>query len=187
MKPSLQLKIGQHLTMTPQLQQAIRLLQLSTLDLQSEIQEALESNPLLEMEEPRADGNDAEGTGESETTSSTSDDFTDLVDFSKTTDYTSTSDTPATQNANEVSVDLEGKEMPDELPVDSDWDTLFDGNAGSSGSSGSGDDDDYDFESEGQGLASNNKEYWEQVENYSPYEPSRRPSSTSSRRRQASR
>jgi RNA polymerase sigma-54 factor len=51
MKQSLQLKIGQQLTMTPQLQQAIRLLQLSTLDLQQEIQEALESNPMLEMEE----------------------------------------------------------------------------------------------------------------------------------------
>jgi RNA polymerase sigma-54 factor len=51
MKQSLQLKIGQHLTMTPQLQQAIRLLQLSTLDLQQEIQEALESNPLLEAED----------------------------------------------------------------------------------------------------------------------------------------
>ncbi len=49
MKTSLQLKMGQHLTMTPQLQQAIRLLQLSTLDLQQEIQEALESNPLLEQ------------------------------------------------------------------------------------------------------------------------------------------
>ena len=42
MKVSLQLKLGQQLTMTPQLQQAIRLLQLSTLDLQNEIQEALE-------------------------------------------------------------------------------------------------------------------------------------------------
>lgn len=51
MKPSLQLKLGQQLAMTPQLQQAIRLLQLSTLDLQQEIQEALESNPLLEVEE----------------------------------------------------------------------------------------------------------------------------------------
>ena len=51
MKPSLQLKIGQQLTMTPQLQQAIRLLQLSSLELQSEIQEALESNPMLEMNE----------------------------------------------------------------------------------------------------------------------------------------
>ncbi len=148
MKPSLQLKIGQHLTMTPQLQQAIRLLQLSTLDLQSEIQEALESNPLLEMEEPRNEASDPDGNIESESASnSSSDDFTDIVDFSKTTDYTSTADTPTTQNADEVSVDLEGKEMPDELPVDSDWDTLFDGNAGSSGSSGGGDDDDYDFES----------------------------------------
>jgi len=51
MKQSLQLKLGQQLTMTPQLQQAIRLLQLSTLDLQQEIQEALDSNPMLEMED----------------------------------------------------------------------------------------------------------------------------------------
>jgi RNA polymerase sigma-54 factor len=51
MKQSLQLKIGQHLTMTPQLQQAIRLLQLSSLDLHQEIQEALYSNPLLEAYE----------------------------------------------------------------------------------------------------------------------------------------
>jgi RNA polymerase sigma-54 factor len=54
MKQSLQLKLGQHLTMTPQLQQAIRLLQLSTLELQTEIQEALETNPMLEVVE---DGN----------------------------------------------------------------------------------------------------------------------------------
>ncbi|MBT8449261.1 MAG: RNA polymerase factor sigma-54, partial [Gammaproteobacteria bacterium] len=51
MKPSLQLKIGQQLTMTPQLQQAIKLLQLSSLELQSEIQEALETNPMLEVAE----------------------------------------------------------------------------------------------------------------------------------------
>ena len=51
MKASLQLKLGQSLTMTPQLQQAIRLLQLSTLDLQQEIQQALESNPMLETSE----------------------------------------------------------------------------------------------------------------------------------------
>ena len=51
MKPSLQLKMGQHLTMTPQLQQAIRLLQLSALDLQTEIQEIIESNPMLEIDE----------------------------------------------------------------------------------------------------------------------------------------
>ena len=51
MKQSLQLRLGQQLTMTPQLQQAIRLLQLSSLDLQTEIQQAVENNPLLEMDE----------------------------------------------------------------------------------------------------------------------------------------
>lgn len=56
MKPSLQLQIGQQLTMTPQLQQAIRLLQLSTLDLRLEIQQTVEGNPLLELEEGREEG-----------------------------------------------------------------------------------------------------------------------------------
>ncbi len=51
MKPSLQLRIGQQLTMTPQLQQAIRLLQLPTLELQAQVRQALESNVLLEAEE----------------------------------------------------------------------------------------------------------------------------------------
>jgi RNA polymerase sigma-54 factor len=50
MKQSLQLKIGQSLTMTPQLQQAIKLLQLSSIDLEAEIQEIVETNPLLEVE-----------------------------------------------------------------------------------------------------------------------------------------
>ncbi|MCP8687899.1 RNA polymerase factor sigma-54 [Marinobacterium sedimentorum] len=61
MKQGLHLKIGQHLTMTPQLQQAIRLLQLSTLDLQQEIQEALENNPMLESsDEDHDEAADAE-------------------------------------------------------------------------------------------------------------------------------
>ena len=51
MRQGLQLKISQQLTMTPQLQQAIRLLQLSTLDLRQEMIEQLYSNPLLEMDE----------------------------------------------------------------------------------------------------------------------------------------
>ncbi|AWK43627.1 RNA polymerase factor sigma-54 [Photorhabdus laumondii subsp. laumondii] len=51
MKQSLQLRLSQQLAMTPQLQQAIRLLQLSTLELQQEIQQALEMNPLLEQDE----------------------------------------------------------------------------------------------------------------------------------------
>ncbi|WP_435234918.1 RNA polymerase factor sigma-54 [Psychromonas sp. PT13] len=51
MKQGLQLKMGQQLAMTPQLQQAIKLLQLSTLDLQQEIQNALDENPLLEQDD----------------------------------------------------------------------------------------------------------------------------------------
>ena len=51
MKPSLQLKIGQQLTLTPQLQMAIRLLQLPVLDLQQEIRAALDENVMLEAEE----------------------------------------------------------------------------------------------------------------------------------------
>jgi RNA polymerase sigma-54 factor len=51
MKPSLQLRIGQQLAMTPQLQQAIRLLQLPTIELQAQVLQALESNVMLEAEE----------------------------------------------------------------------------------------------------------------------------------------
>jgi len=57
LKPSLQLKLGQSLTMTPQLQQAIRLLQLPSLELQAHIRELLESNVMLEADE------DFEATG----------------------------------------------------------------------------------------------------------------------------
>ncbi|MEY2854478.1 MAG: hypothetical protein RL030_1610, partial [Pseudomonadota bacterium] len=51
LKASLQLRLGQQLTMTPQLQQAIRLLQLPSLELQAHIRELLESNVMLEAEE----------------------------------------------------------------------------------------------------------------------------------------
>jgi RNA polymerase sigma-54 factor len=59
MKHSLQLKLSQHLTLTPQLQQSIRLLQLSTLDLNQELERFLMENPLLE----RIDGWSDTGTG----------------------------------------------------------------------------------------------------------------------------
>lgn len=51
MKPTLQLKLSQHLTLTPQLQQSIRLLQLSTLELNQEIEKFLTENPMLERED----------------------------------------------------------------------------------------------------------------------------------------
>ncbi len=68
LKPTLQLKLGQTLTMTPQLQQAIRLLQLPVLDLNAQIQEALEENIMLEMEDlPDVPQTSAETTAEVET------------------------------------------------------------------------------------------------------------------------
>src|ERR1700756_5457048 len=67
MKQSLALRVGQTLTMTPALQQAIRLLQLSSLDLQQEIRQALESNVMLE-----ADGEEGEGGEEPAAASSSS-------------------------------------------------------------------------------------------------------------------
>ena len=95
MKPSLQIRLGQSLTMTPQLQQAIRLLQLSTLELQTEIQQALESNPMLE----ERDGDNDEPVDVDEAVSD-SDVDSDL--------------------------NLDGDRIPDELPVDSQWDDVYD-------------------------------------------------------------
>ena len=54
MKPSLQVRLSQHLALTPQLQQSIRLLQLSTLELHQEVEQMLEQNPFLEAEEEPA-------------------------------------------------------------------------------------------------------------------------------------
>jgi RNA polymerase sigma-54 factor len=55
MKHSLQLRLSQHLTLTPQLQQSIRLLQLSTLELNQEIETFLQENPLLESDDGGGD------------------------------------------------------------------------------------------------------------------------------------
>ncbi|MBI3366987.1 MAG: RNA polymerase factor sigma-54 [Burkholderiales bacterium] len=54
MKPSLQVRLSQHLALTPQLQQSIRLLQLSTLELHQEVEQMLEQNPFLETDEDHA-------------------------------------------------------------------------------------------------------------------------------------
>src|ERR1700675_3999626 len=75
MKPSLQVRLSQHLALTPQLQQSIRLLQLSTLELHQEVEQMLEQNPFLEAEdevapafEPLAErSTPAERAGERET------------------------------------------------------------------------------------------------------------------------
>ncbi|HTP61869.1 MAG TPA: RNA polymerase factor sigma-54 [Burkholderiales bacterium] len=55
MKPTLQFRLSQHLTLTPQLQQSIRLLQLSTIELNQEIERLLMENPILEREDGETD------------------------------------------------------------------------------------------------------------------------------------
>lgn len=114
-KPSIQLKLGQQLAMTPQLQQAIRLLQYSTLELQAHIQEILDSNPLLDSDE---DGEES---------------------------YSS--EAPARDEATTTPEDT----IPDDLPVDSAWEDIYDSASmpGSSGSRLEGDDrDPYESQSE---------------------------------------
>ncbi len=134
MKQSLQLKLGQQLTMTPQLQQAIRLLQLSTLDLQTEIQEALETNPMLDVAE---------------------DDSADFPQENHEVDFSSNKETPSKgEDANSSRDEREdhapdgewSNEIPTELAVDTSWDDVY-----QSAPSGTGlsrpDNDDMDFES----------------------------------------
>ena len=106
--------------MTPQLQQAIRLLQLSTLDLQQEIQEALDSNPLLEVEDgqdndPQEKNNLDNDDSGSETASASSDSL-------------------------ESGDALEKNDLPDELPIDSTWDEYYSASSAPAPSS-SGDDE----------------------------------------------
>jgi RNA polymerase sigma-54 factor len=105
MKHSINLKLGQHLSMTPQLQQAIRLLQMSTLDLQQEIQQALESNMMLEVDEEDSSFQSTEVLPEKKT-----------------------------ENADTVTSEGSQTDMPDELPIDSSWDDVYqeDFEAGSS-------------------------------------------------------
>ncbi|MFV1981906.1 MAG: RNA polymerase factor sigma-54 [Thiohalomonadales bacterium] len=97
MKQTLQLRLGQHLTMTPQLQQAIRLLQLSSTELQTEIQEILDSNMMLESSEENEPQN-SQNTEKDQT----------LNDKSET------------------SLDLQDTKIPDDLPTDSNWEDTFD-------------------------------------------------------------
>ena len=110
MKHSLQLKLGQHLTMTPQLQQAIRLLQLSTLELQTEVQQALEENPMLEQDEENF-----------EASAENNSDITDNAEASS-----DINNETGTENE-DPHIDMENKqEIPDELPVDASWEDTYD-------------------------------------------------------------
>jgi len=194
MKQALQMKMGQSLAMTPQLQQAIKLLQLSTLELQGEIQEALESNPMLEMQEddgsaPNADDAAGEGDEHREGMESARDEARDaaeerdaadvdtgndeetwelaeldatLAGFDVGDDASPNADDFASDFADEFTPAVEEREsstessdavMPDELPVDSAWEDVYEPAAPAS--SGSADGESRDFtEFHNAGLAS---------------------------------
>ncbi len=142
MKQSLQLKLGQQLTMTPQLQQAIRLLQLSTLDLQQEIQQALDSNPMLETSEDNVDNE--EGDREPNSTDS----LEELGLASSTSSETLSKSEDTQQSTEQTSNDTDSEwsnDIPSELPVDSNWDDVYPTN--SAPSSAPTEDTDFDFES----------------------------------------
>ncbi|MGB1192363.1 MAG: RNA polymerase factor sigma-54, partial [Pseudomonadales bacterium] len=146
MKQSLQLKMGQHLTMTPQLQQAIRLLQLSTLDLQQEIQEIVDTNPMLEVAEESENNNDsasetidktleAQASTENsiENSESGNEAITDTAgdayqDNAVETDF-NTDDTSRNDDA-----DWQDN-IASETPVDSNWDDIYTSAPSSSGQS----------------------------------------------------
>lgn len=130
MKPSLQLRLGQQLTMTPQLQQAIRLLQLSTIELQQEIQEALDANPLLEADE------DIPLNKEDSL----------LQNSQKTDDTTSESETKLDNTETDASDGLAEQNIQEDLPLDNDWDDLVSATPVSSGNSFNDDDTVYQGE-----------------------------------------
>ena len=112
MKQSLQLRIGQSLTMTPQLQQAIRLLQLSTLELSTEVQEALDSNMMLEaVDDSNSSSDDSNSSSEQSNTDSKTDNNSDA-----NTPDTSTIESNLNEDNN----------IPDELPVDTVWEDIYD-------------------------------------------------------------
>ncbi len=117
MKQSIQLRLGQHLTMTPQLQQAIRLLQLSTLELNTEIQQALDSNMMLELaEEGGEDAAPGRYTGDADAEAGNGSGATTSAVASE-----AMSEAPAQEETTRAA------DIPEELPVDTAWDDIYDG------------------------------------------------------------
>ncbi len=162
MKQSLQLKMGQHLTMTPQLQQAIRLLQLSTLDLQQEIQEALESNPMLEVSDDdnntQSNDNDSQDRDSQDNRADNGNDG----DYSESANAQSNDNGPDSMqsgsqdsdNLNSEVPDREmseasepdwGQDIPNDLPVDTSWDDIY--QPATTPPAAAPDSEDFDFDS----------------------------------------
>ncbi|WP_263283042.1 RNA polymerase factor sigma-54 [Marinobacter sp. F4216] len=139
MKASLQLKLGQSLTMTPQLQQAIRLLQLSTLDLQQEIQQALESNPMLETSEDDEQHPDTASNDADNSQNDTEADVTADAPSEAEQDWDEPDPGPDWSTENEAPDNI-----PDDLPVDTAWDDIY--QSAPAPAARNDDENDHDFE-----------------------------------------
>lgn len=143
MKQSLQLKLGQQLTMTPQLQQAIRLLQLSTLDLQAEIQEALDSNPMLEVTDEDVGDRNTDNSGSADETRTNGAEPKEIEhDFSEISE-------PLVQakESEEPRADSDwSDDIPTDLAVDTSWDDVYQSAPTNTGLSRP-DNDDFDYDS----------------------------------------
>jgi RNA polymerase sigma-54 factor len=146
MKHSLQMKIGQQLAMTPQLQQAIKLLQLSTLELQTEIQQALDNNPMLELQED--DGSSTEDSAESEAIKMRSENEKESKAEESANDPDHEVEMVASETIDDLSSTMElsdaAPDIPDELPVDSAWEDIYEPAYGASQMQ-AGDDNQRDF------------------------------------------
>ena len=135
MKQSIQLRLGQHLTMTPQLQQAIRLLQLSTLELEVEVQGILDSNLMLEREE-----NETPAAAEGGENAPGQDAKNDTAKDS-------------TPDASETEVGAASETMPEDLAMDTQWEDTYDMGATTYSAPAEGDNRDF-FETHSSGSES---------------------------------
>lgn len=126
MRPGLQLKISQQLTMTPQLQQAIKLLQLSTLELRQEVIEQLYNNPLLEMDEDQGQANSEEQNDDQQAAEKPSTEDQDVnFDTDDPSLHSSAADaSELTVTESEASSDWDNN-TPQDLPVDANWDEVY--------------------------------------------------------------
>jgi len=136
MRPTLQLRIGQQLTMTPQLQQAIKLLQLSTLELQQEIQEVLESNPLLEIDEKaQNDSNSEQNNLEDAFSASATETKPEQATNDGSEEQQATLDEISTTEA------MEKSDIPEELNIDTTWEESYSAGVSNTGAVSSPADD----------------------------------------------
>jgi RNA polymerase sigma-54 factor len=134
MKPTLALKMGQQLRMTPQLQQAIKLLQLSTFDLEQEIQDALDSNPMLEEINSEVEDDASEPTSldpPQEDADGSEADNVEAADAGDTSDVDDDLPPPPDPEIDgEAEMDthehLSSDNISDDFPVDSVWEDVWD-------------------------------------------------------------